>query len=119
MNEGVANTGTTPEQMLFCRQTTANTASAAGVSMLSGMPVPSPVSHARQQADAMLAALQAKLDAAEAALAAAETEIARLGSPAPVAAGRSPFINALASWPGRGGVDQWSGMPLSAGRWVK
>lgn len=109
MNEGVANTGTTPEQMLFCRQTTANTASAAGVSMLSGMPVPSPVSHAKRQAEARIAELEAKLAAAEAIIAAIQ----------PIEHAVSPFANALAAWPGRGGVDQWSGMPLSVGRWVK
>jgi len=91
--------------------------------LLSGMPVPSPVSHAKQQADARIAELQAKLDAAEAALAergalwavVADAALALLAEPeAP-----NPLANALSAWPGRGGVDQWSGMPLSVGRSVK
>lgn len=100
----VTNPGSSPEEMLFCRATT------AGATLLSGMPVPSPVSHAKQQADAKIAELQAKLAALEAMVSALQPVV----PPA-----RSPLANAIAAWPGRGGVDQWSGMPLSVGRWVK
>lgn len=142
--------GVTPEQALFCQQAQAlasmvnvntavlnvanqqNTALLNGVpiqsgqTLLSGMPVPSPVSHAKRQADARIAELEAKLAAVEAELAEREAAVAAQGAvislltqPAAVVQEPSPIANALAAWSGRGGVDQWSGMPLSVGRWVK
>ena len=100
------------QQNTILQQQAFGAANQQNTTLLSGMPVPSPVSHAKQEADALLAALQAKLDAAEA-------EIARLKQPAIEPAEPSPFVNALSVWPGRGGVDQWSGMPAFVGRGVK
>jgi len=91
--------------------------------LLSEMPVPSPVSHAKQQADARIAELEAKLAAAEEARADLVAQVAvqgavilSLAEPIAWEEAPNPFANALSAWPGRGGVDQWSGMPLSVGR---
>ena len=107
------------QQNTILQQQAFGAANQQNTTLLSGMPVPSPVSHAKQQADARIAELQAKLDAAEAALAERDAVLAIRGAVLALLTepkAPSPFANALSAWPGRGGVDQWSGMPLSVGR---
>ena len=79
-----------------------------GCTLLSGMPVPTIPQHAAKAAAARIAALEAELAAARAALAATADQARELTGQTTKGA-QHPLERALATWPGSGHTNQLTG----------